>query len=219
METGCSHDIVNVLRNWPGTKPGFLIVDALDAARTDAGAKTFRDLIGALTSVSTRWRVIISIRKYDLRYSQPLQSLFSGTPPSKFCDPEFKSIRHVETPVLSDSELDQVKLKSNELSEIIQNANADLRLLLRIPFNLKLVAELISNGVDTRTLTPIRSQIELLERYWQERVIGSDTIVLSLRDWQGSALRGLGKRPSPRFLRDQGGRFGLDSDGWSSRAC
>jgi len=47
--------------------------------------------------------------------------------------------------------------------------------LLRIPFNLRLIAELIGTGVNVSSLTPIRTQVELLERYWRERVIGSDT--------------------------------------------
>ena len=173
-ELGCSHDIVEVLRNWPGAKPGFLIIDALDAARTEMGARTFRELIGLLMGHSSRWRVITSIRKYDLRYSQPLQQLFKGAPPSKFFDPEFKAITHIEIPVLSDAELEQVKTQSSQLKEILQNATPSLLTLLKVPFNLKLIAELVTSGVNVSTLTPIRSQIELLERYWQERVIGSD---------------------------------------------
>ena len=43
-----------------------------------------------------------------------------------------------------------------------------------MPFNLRLLGELFGEGVSIGELSPIRTQIELLERYWQERVIGSD---------------------------------------------
>jgi hypothetical protein len=173
-EIGCAHEIVNVLRNWPSTKPGFLIIDALDAARTDAGAKAFRELIGSVLADRGRWRVIPSIRKFDLRYSENLQRLFLGSPPSAYRDPEFCAARHLDVPALSDAELQQVQQQSPELGAIIRNAGAELLKLLRIPFNLRLVAELVGAGVNVTSLTPIRTQIELLERYWRERVIASD---------------------------------------------
>jgi hypothetical protein len=173
-EIGCTHDIVDVLRNWPSTKPGFLIIDALDAARTEAGARAFRDLIGYVIAQGSRWRVIASIRKYDLRYSNSLQRLFAGSPPSAYRDSEFQAVRHLDIPILSDSELHQVRQQSTELGLIIQNAGPELLKLLRNPFNLRLVAELVGAGANVASLTPIRTQIELLERYWRERVIASD---------------------------------------------
>ena len=174
-EIGCAHEIVEVLKNWPSTKPGFVVIDALDAARTEAGAKAFRELIGAILAESGRWRVIPSIRKFDLRYSDSLQNLFRGSPPSSYQDAEFKTVRHIEVPVLSDQELRQVENQSSELGAIILTASVELLKLLRIPFNLRLIAELIGTGVNVASLTPIRTQVELLERYWRERVIGSDT--------------------------------------------
>lgn len=173
-EIGCQHEVIDILRNWPSTKPGFLLVDALDAARTEGGAKTFRDLIAAVLADGGRWRVIPSIRKFDLRYSENLQRLFSGSPPSPFQDPEFKAARHIDIPTLSDAELKQVQQQSPGLSAIIASAEQKLLSLLRVPFNLRLVAELVGAGVNVASLTPIRTQIELLDRYWRERVIGSD---------------------------------------------
>ena len=173
-EIGCTREIVDVLRNWPSLKPGFLIIDALDAARTEAGARTFRDLIGATLASGSRWRVIPSIRKFDLRYSSGLHALFAGSPPSSYQDPEFNTTRHLEIPVLSDGELDQVQQQSAELGAIVSAAGQDLLNLLRIPFNLRLMAELIGSGASVASLTPIRTQIELLERFWRERVIGDD---------------------------------------------
>src|SRR5262249_52330624 len=69
------HELVEVLNHWPGTEPGFLVIDALDAARGDATQKLFRDLITLVARPRTRWHVIVSIRKFDLRYSHRLQEL------------------------------------------------------------------------------------------------------------------------------------------------
>lgn len=173
-EVGCVHEIVDILSNWPGTKPAFLIIDALDAARTEAGAKTFRDLIGSILAGGSRWHVISSIRKFDLRYSVSLKGLFPGTPPSHFQDQEFRTIRHIEIPILSDGEIAEVSRQSHELETVFDGASPALRQLLQIPFNLRLVAELLHGGAAVNSLTPIRTQTELLERYWQERVIGAD---------------------------------------------
>ncbi len=96
IELGCTHDVLQVLGNWPGLRPGFLIIDALDAARTDLGAKTFRELIAAVLALNGRWHVIPSIRKYDLRHSSELKSLFVGAPHSTFHDPEFGRVKHIE---------------------------------------------------------------------------------------------------------------------------
>ena len=43
-----------------------------------------------------------------------------------------------------------------------------------MPFNLRLLAELLGSGVTADDLTPLRTQLDLLEKYWQWRVIGSD---------------------------------------------
>jgi hypothetical protein len=104
-----------------------------------------------------------------------LQRLFAGSPPSAYRDSEFQAVRHLEIPILSDSELQQVRQQSAELGLTIQDAGPELLKLLRNPFNLRLIAELITTGANVASLTPIRTQIELLDRYWRERVIASDS--------------------------------------------
>ena len=44
-ELGLEHDLVDVLTNWAGLEPGFLIIDALDAARADPSAHSLRQLM------------------------------------------------------------------------------------------------------------------------------------------------------------------------------
>jgi|SRR5579871_943461 len=174
MELGLEHEVLDVLQEWPGPTPGVLVIDALDAARAESAAVMLRDLIRRTVEDDGRWHVVASIRKFDLRYSPQLQREFAGRPSTTFTDREFASVRHLNVPLLADDELNQVESQSPALYALVQEADGDLRRLLRVPFNLRLVAELIAQGVLREELTPIRTQCELLEKYWFHRVIRSD---------------------------------------------
>ena len=176
-DVGLTHDLPDVLDNWPGNQPGVLIIDALDAARAEQSAKVLREVIQRVKASDSRWNVVASIRKFDLRYSPSLRQLFSGVPPTvsnEFVDTEFTNIWHVNIPQLSPDELHQVSAQSTELSGMLESAPPGLKVLLRIPFNVRLVAELIGGGIPATDLTPIDTQHGLLTRYWGWRVIGED---------------------------------------------
>lgn len=177
-ELGIRQDITEILLNWPGTAPAFLIIDALDAARAEPAARTLRDLIRLVVKAKGRWRILASIRKFDLRYSQELQELFRGTTAGKMAPElrlaEFSHLRHLNIPLLTDEELDQIPPQSAELQALIVNAPDQLRDLLRVPFNLRLLGELLGTGVTSAELVPIKTQLELLDRYWSHRIIRSD---------------------------------------------
>jgi hypothetical protein len=129
-ELDLDHELTEVLANWPGTNPAFLVIDALDAAREPRVAETIRDLIRTVVKQKGRWRVVASIRKFDLRYSQELKQLFAGDPPTVFQDPEFLRIRHLQVPRLSDEEIAQVRSQSSNLRRLIDHAPEELRDLL-----------------------------------------------------------------------------------------
>jgi len=173
-EIGLSRYLSDVLIAWPDNKPGYLIIDALDAARSDRTAKMIHDLILQVISKESRWQIIVSIRKYDLRHNLQLRELFAGSPLPEFADGEFAQVRHVNIAKLTDQELAQVSGQAPDLASLISKAGTTLRELLRVPFNLRLVGGLLGAGVSVDDLTPIRTQIELLDRYWWERVIQRD---------------------------------------------
>lgn len=173
-ELGLSYELLDILENWHGEEPACLVVDALDAARSEGSVKTVSDLIAQTMKLESRWRVIASVRKFDLRYSRNLRQIFAGTLPSKFVDTEFLGVRHINVPTLEDEELDQVRVQSPELASLIQRAGPALHGLIRVPFNLRLLGELLGEGVVVEELRPIRAQIELLDRYWLERVVGDN---------------------------------------------
>ena len=55
-DIGLSRDTIEILQNWPGTDPGLLVIDALDAARDTRSGRTFRNLIAAVSRSAPRWR-------------------------------------------------------------------------------------------------------------------------------------------------------------------
>jgi len=173
-EIGLNHELIEVLDNWPGLKPAFLVIDALDAARVDPAGRMIRDLIRRIVERNERWHVVASIRKFDLRYGEDIKQLFVGDPPSEFQDAEFSHVRHLNIPCLSVDEINQISTQSFELYALIKSAPIELYNLLSVPFNLQLIAELLGTGDTGNELLPIRTQLELLDRYWLRRVINSD---------------------------------------------
>ena len=173
QELGLEHELVDVLTNWPSSQPKFLVIDALDAARGDILGRAVRELISAVLG-DGNWRVIASIRKFDLRYGTELRRLFHGSAISEFVVPEFGDVRHLNVGILLDDELAQVEASSSELGELIKSASGALKELMRRPFNLRLLADMLGSGMKPNDLSPIASMVELLERYWAHRVIDAD---------------------------------------------
>jgi hypothetical protein len=113
-----------------------------------------------------------------LRYSRNLQDIFPCTAKStiapEFEDSEFPFVRHVNIPLLSEEELLQLESKAPALYDLYRSASNELRQLLRVPFNLRLAATLLENGMRREDFAAIQTQIDLLNRYWERRVIDSN---------------------------------------------
>ena len=169
-DLGLEHDLLDVLENWPGRQRGFLIIDALDAARTERLELTMRDLVAGAAE-GGRWHVAASIRKFDLRYSAELQRLFRGSAGTHFQALEFSGLRHIEIPTLSQQELEEVERQNAPLGAVIQLVPQGLREVL---FNIRLLAELLDAGVPLTTLSALHTQLELLDAYWLHRVLQRD---------------------------------------------
>jgi len=174
-ELGLQHELLEVLLNWHGEKVGFLIVDALDASRGDRAGNALLTLMREVINANGRWHVVASIRKYDLRYNPELRELFHRQllqeATSEFIDPEFCGERHVNVPLFSDAEVESIRRQAPALNELLNSAPRELDELLRVPFNLRLMADILSSGVEATELKPIRTQNELLRRYWLHRVV------------------------------------------------
>ena len=168
------HDLIEILNEWNGVEPAFLIIDALDASRDAEKYRFFNNLIEEIFASGGRWRVILSIRRFDLRYNQTLSHLFAGSPIEDYALQEFSHLRHINIRDLTVAEWLQIVPQYPDFGTLYINSNDDLRKLLMLPFNLKLVGELFGAGVSLEELNPFHAQIELLEKYWKVRVSDAD---------------------------------------------
>jgi DNA replication protein DnaC len=170
--------LIDVLRSWTSDKPGVLFIDALDATRGGPSDRVFQELIRRVLESAPNWRVVASIRVFDLKFGVTYRDLFAGSPvDALYQDSDFRRVRHVSIPRLTDQELDQVWSKSAVMGEAYRDGTATLRDLLRSPFNLFLLANVLAFA--KHDLRDVTTQLQLLYLYWSHRVIGTDQKGLS----------------------------------------
>lgn len=138
QDLGLAHELLDVLDAWSGPGPAYLVIDALDVARVQGTTTAYRQLLREVIRRNGRWRVVCSIRKFDLRYSPDLQQLFAAQQPLQvpevFQDPEFSGLRHLNIPPFGPAELAQLQAEAPTLWKLIQVAPTPLQRLLAIPF-------------------------------------------------------------------------------------
>lgn len=169
---GIKNELVDVLSAWMGATNAYLIVDALDAARDPKLARKLRTAMTDVAAGGTRWRVVASIRRFDLKHSPDTQTLFAGEPTAGYADPEFKGIAHFKVPAFSESELKVAEAKHPSIARLMRKARRDstTRALLTEPFNLSLACELIRAGVEVDEIVPLTTNVALLDKFWRHRV-------------------------------------------------
>jgi hypothetical protein len=117
-----------------------------------------RELIQAVLQQRGRWRVVASIRKFDLRYNSGLRSLFSHQRLREFQDPEFPGTRVFLVPRLGHEKISRLKRQSEPMAQLIDaidtGSNQEMRELIRIPFNFRLLGELIGEGLALEEIPP-----------------------------------------------------------------
>lgn len=159
QQLGLTHRLVDVLENWPGNEPAYLFIDALDATRGGPGERVFRWLISEVLGMpQKRWRVIASIRSFDLRMGQQLAQLFAGNPPDpQYSDKAFSSIAHIHIPIWEHDELEQLLSRAPPIREAIQAGGVRMSDLARTPFNTRLLADLLSTGLQPEAFREIET--------------------------------------------------------------
>lgn len=182
-ELGLQHPVLDVLAAWPGSAPGVLIIDALDASRGGASEGVFATLIeDGMARIGDRWSIVASIRTFDLRNGRRFRTLVAGTPPSaQYADPSLGQVRHFCIPRLSDGEVQAVAHAHPELGRLAETAPEPVRKLLQNVFNLSLAAELIDQGVSADSIRGVATQADLIERYENER-LPSARLQIAIRD-------------------------------------
>lgn len=176
QELGLEHDLVEVLNAWDGTEPGWLLFDGLDAARGGETERAIRILIKKTLELEGRWRVVASIRTFDLHMGEELRRLFQGDAPVETLrDSKLAGVRHVSVPAWTDAEFAGLCERSPVLQRALANAPEGLRELARVPFNTNLIGELLNDGVDAVRLGEVTSQAQLLRLYWDRRIASLGT--------------------------------------------
>ena len=187
MELNLDHDLAEVLAAWSGNTPGLLLIDGLDQTSGTDASLWLPELAHALTG--TRWRIVATIRVYDLKHGQPWRRMFAGVPTDgEHADSGLAQVRHVVVGDLVDREVFQLRAASPELSRLLDSANERLRGLLTNPFNLDLTGRMLRDGV-TLDFSALRSRADLLHMYWQHRVEDSLDTVVALRAVVDSMVR------------------------------
>lgn len=198
-ELGLNFDLAVVIGGWTGAGIGTLILDGLDAVRSEASG-WLRSLCRSLKG--TRWRVVASMREFDLRHSREWQKVFTGTPlTDTVVDPEFSGVRHVRVGSFSTSELSDLSNQSEDIASLLHNAPDGLLELLSVPFNLSVATDLLGSGQSQHSLSSLTSEIDLLNRFWQVRITDA-------RD--GVGRRQVARRVTRAMLDSR--RLTLDSD-------
>jgi SpoVK/Ycf46/Vps4 family AAA+-type ATPase len=171
-----THPVREILRNWSGAEPAFVFIDALDATRGGSGDAVFRNLIKDILEIGGRWRVVASIRTFDLRLGEQFGQLFQGAPPDAlYADGSFRDVRHIHIPHWTPEELEQLLELAPQIATAITRGGKPLRDLALVPFNTRLLADLISGGLPPEDFGGIRSQVQLLQLYWRRRVVKHGT--------------------------------------------
>lgn len=171
-ELELTNSVISVLRNWPGDDTAFLFIDALDATRGGQSEAVFRSLIAQVLELpGDRWRIVASIRSFDLRMGERFKELFAGKPPSpSFADPAFGSVRHISVPQWDEDELRQIEEQIPPIKTAFARGGSRLRALAAVPFNTRLLADLLTSGVAADAFGDVTTQVGLLGLYWSKRV-------------------------------------------------
>lgn len=171
-----SQSLLAVLREWVGESHATLFIDGLDASRGGPPPWLVKLIHGL---VGSRWRVIATMRRFDLRHSPIWTDVFSGPPISdqrEHVDDTLRRVRHFLLGNLAPDELTALAGKHAGVAQLVSGANEHMLDLIRNPFNLRLACELLIAGVSQASLADARDQLELLQAYWRVRVAwGTDS--------------------------------------------
>ena len=182
-ELQLDHDLLDVLANWPGSEPGILVIDALDASRGGPSEAVFANLIEeGVRRLGERWSIAASIRTFDLKNGARFRTVMAGEPPSKtYLDPDLVAVRHFLVPRLSAAEVRSLAGFDPELSRLVASAPPRLEELLRNVFNLSLAADLVKGGATADSIASVNTQSDLIWRYEDAR-LDTDRLRIAVGD-------------------------------------
>ena len=122
---------------------------------------------------ASSWHVIVSVRTYDARKSQELQQMFpqrsENAPTDNFQLHDIRC-RHFYIPELTDGEVEAAVKSIPHLPDVYSSGSVEFKDLLKTPFNLWLLEQLLRENADIPELSDVASEVQLLGLFWQYRI-------------------------------------------------
>ena len=172
-------DLIKKLKTVPvSDKKGILLFDAFDAARSEETRKHFLHLIRRSIQELKQWNVVVAVRTYDAKKSQKLLDLFGDLDNTDLIQHHSTGIlcRHFTIPPLNEAEIRQVFDQISSLESVYNDGSQEFKQLLATPFNLWLLEKILETSQDVRSLSQIRSEVQLLGLFWERRVEGKSDV-------------------------------------------
>ncbi len=156
-------------------KKAILLFDAFDAARDENTRRHFLNLIRrAIHELNESWNIIVTVRTFDATKSQELLDLFGNLDEADLTQYQSKDIscRYFTIPPFDENEILQAFGQIGCPKSVYDDGSDDFKTILAKPFNLWLLEKILRNlsDMDLTALSQIRSEVQLLDRFWQQRI-------------------------------------------------
>ena len=168
-------DLIEKLKSIPiSDQKAILLFDAFDASRDEGTRKNFLCLIQrAVRELKESWNVIVTVRTYDAKKSQELLDLF-GNPDDTRYRSENILCRHFTIPPFNKDEILQAFDQIGCPKSIYNDGSQDFKDILATPFNLWLLEKILKSSDEVPDFSQIRSEVQLLDLFWQRRIVDKD---------------------------------------------
>lgn len=168
-----SKPLIEILPSVGKNTWGAFVTDALDSARDPGEEKKIRNFFEDLRRSAPSWRIVASVREFDLKHNTRLRDLFPGEGTAGYSCSEFSGVAHFHVPRFTETQLDVLAGERTEIRPFLEGArnNSQSGGIHRSPFHLRLAAELLRAGVSPIRLADWNSPALLMRKFWQLRVL------------------------------------------------
>ena len=171
------HRWLDVLANEELSDKGekaILVFDAFDTAKDSQLKQTIlKQIRKSIQTLNSKWNVLVSVRSFDASKSPQLHELFPTGDLNKDV-----TCRHLEIPKLSVQELLNTVEGNDRLNRIYKKANRELKELLRIPYFLTILNQVLQQNqkLSITEIAHIESEEQLLNYYWKTNVADTSNL-------------------------------------------
>ena len=168
-------NLIEFLKSIPlSYRKGIILFDAFDAARSEVARNNFLQLIRRAIQELDKWNIVVTVRTYDAKKSKELLDLFGNHDDTDLTEYQSKEIlcRHFTIPPFNLDEILQALGQIGCPETVYENGSNEFKGILSYPFNLWLLEKILkfSPHVDIKRISQIRSEVQLLDRFWKQRI-------------------------------------------------